>query len=243
MQDTDKNEALEFLRELEKTLNKVLLGPAEMDRWIRTTIAAAKTSGKQKHLTLPEAAFLNGQALPVLFEVLQNYGGLTKEQAREALLNEYYRTMPDISRKSPIRWERHPFRKVIAGNAQDIYRRWMNPDEGGALTQSCPDFSLREPFAHSILFEGKYFPRGTLEYAQRTLVTDAYQAFFYRGLPRLAADKGHPEWRYDYACLLAYDASPKGTLAKAWAELDPRTQQSFWQGANVYVMILRGAES
>jgi hypothetical protein len=109
------------------------------------------------------------------------------------------------------------------------------------LAQSCPDFSLRDPFPHSILFEGKYFPRGSLEFAQRELVTDIYQAFFYRGLPRLAATKKRPEWNYDYACLMAYDASPKGTLAAAWTALDLQTRRGFWEGANVYVMILRGS--
>jgi hypothetical protein len=73
------------------------------------------------------------------------------------------------------------------------------------------------------------------------LVSDIYQAFFYRGLPRVDATKrGHPEWDYDYACLLAYDASPDGTLVAAWEALDSSVRQSFWDGANIYVMILRG---
>lgn len=243
MQEIAKDDALEFLKCLEMTLNKALLGPNDMEAWIRPTVAAAKTNDRQKHLRLPEAAFLNGQALPVLFDFIQTYGGLSEDQARKALLNEYYRTTPAISEQSPIRWERHPFRKVLGGNARDIYRRWKNPDEGGALTQSYPDFSLRDPFPHSILFEGKYFPRGSLEYAQSKLVINIYQAFFYRGLPRLEGTKKHPEWKYNYACLLAYDASPKGTLSEAWAALDFRTKRSFWVGANVYVMILRGKDA
>lgn len=55
-----------------------------------------------------------------------------------------------------------------------------------------------------------YFPSGSLDYAQRQLVTDIYQTLFNRGLPRLAPAKKHPEWKYGYACLMAYDASPKG---------------------------------
>jgi hypothetical protein len=236
-----KDQAFEFLKELEKTLNTRLPGPSDMESWIRSTVRAAKTDDKQKHLRLPEAAFLNGRALPVLFELLKSHAGLSREQAQQALLSEYYRTTPDISRQSPIRWERHPFRKVLGASASDIYRGWTNPEEGRALTQSCPDFSLRDPFPHSILFEGKYFSSGSLEYAQRELVKDIYQAFFYRGLPRLAATKKHPEWNYDYACLMTYDASPKGTLAAAWKALHRHTRQSFWVGANVYVMVLRGS--
>lgn len=241
MDATTKDQALEFLKELQKTLNVKLPGPADMESWIRSTVKAAKTDDKQKHLRLPEAAFLNGNALPVLFGLLQTHAGLSEEQAQQALLNEYYRTTPDISRQSPIRWERHPFRKVLGASASDIYRGWTNPEKGHALTQSCPDFSVRDPFPHSILFEGKYFPRGSLDYAQRQLVTDIYQTFFYRGLPRLAATRKHPEWNYDYACLMAYDASPKGTLAAAWTALPLQTRRSFWEGANVYVMILRGS--
>ncbi|MGO9641091.1 MAG: hypothetical protein ACLP1Y_07300 [Candidatus Acidiferrales bacterium] len=241
MDATIKDHALEFLKELEKTLNGKLLGPADMESWIRRTVAAAKTDNKQKHLRLPEAAFLNGQALPVLFDLLISYAGLSGEQAQQALLSEYHRSTPNLARQSPIRWERHPFRKILGARASDIYQGWASPDKGGALTESCPDFSLRDPFPHSILFEGKYFPRGSLEFAQRQLVTYIYQAFFYRGLPRLAAAKRHPECNYDYACLMAYDASPTGTLTSAWTALHPRTRPSFWEGANVYVMILRGS--
>src|ERR1039458_1639827 len=98
MDATTKDQALEFLKELEKTLNSRLLNPTEMKSWIRSTVAAAKTDDKQKHLRLPEAAFLNGQALPVLFELLKTYGRLSTESAQRALLNEYHRTTPDISR-------------------------------------------------------------------------------------------------------------------------------------------------
>ena len=241
MDATTKDQALEFLKELEKTLNRQLPGPADMESCIRSTVKAAKTDDKQKHLRLPEAAFLNGKALPVLFDLLKTHAGLSGEQAQQALLNEYYLTTPDISGQSPIRWVPHPFRKILGASASDVYRGWTNPEKGGALTTSSPDFSLRDPFPHSILFEGKYFPRGSLEYAQRELVKNIYQAFFYRGLPCLAATKKHPEWKYDYACLMAYDATPKGTLAEAWAALHLKTRQSFWESANVYVMILRGS--
>lgn len=241
MDDATKDQALDFLKELEKTLNSRLRGPGEMESCIRSRVAAAKNDDTQKHLRLPEAAFLNGEAIPILFEVLQTAGRLSEDQAQRALLNEYHRTMPKVSRQSPIRWERHPFRKILNARPIDIYRGWTNAEKHYGLTQSCPDFSLRDPFPHSILFEGKYFSRGSLEFAQRELVTNIYQAFFYRGLPRLAATKKHPEWKYDYACLMAYDASTSGTLASAWRDLPFQTRRSFWEGANVYVMILRGS--
>jgi hypothetical protein len=125
---TSKDQALEFLKELEKTLNSKLPGPTDMESWIRGKVAEAKTDDKQKHLRLPEAAFLNGQALPALFDLLI-HRGLSREQAQKALLNEYHRTMPDLSLWSPIRWERYPFRKILSASPSDIYRGWKSPDK------------------------------------------------------------------------------------------------------------------
>ena len=204
-----------------------------MERWVRSTVREAKTNEKQKHLRLPEAAFLNGQVLPALFNVLTEH--LSRADAQRALLNEYHRTMPDLSRQSPIRWVRHPFRKVLGSTPKDVYQGWKSPGKPGILTQSCPDFSLRDPFPHSILFEGKYFAKGSAELAQRRLVTDIYEAFFYRGLPALAATRKHPEWKYDYACLLVYDATPKSTFLSAWMQLDFKTRRSFWDGSKTFM--------
>jgi hypothetical protein len=234
-----KEQAFEFLKALEKTLNNKLPGPAEMETWVSNKVASAKTNAKEKHLRLPEAAFLNGQAIPILFDFLKTGSGLTHEEARKALLNEYHGTMPEYACKSPTRWESHPFRKLLGARPKDIYKDW----KAGKLTHSCPDFSLHDPFPHAILFEGKYFRRGSAEYAQRQLVTDTYQAFFYRGLPALAATKKYDEWSYDYACLMAYDASSSGSLVSAWTALDLKTRRSFWESAGVYVMILRGSAS
>jgi hypothetical protein len=74
-------------------------------------------------------------------------------------------------------------------------------------------------------------------------VTGIYQAFFYGALPFVEAAKHRPAWDYDYACLLAYDGSPKGSLMAAWNSVNDATQKGFWKGAGVYVMIVRGEQS
>jgi hypothetical protein len=233
--------ALEFLQTLEQTLASRVPTGANMNPVIRGIIADAKTDNRKKHLRLPEAAFLNHFVLPTLFEQLQEQAGLTADQSKEALLNEYHRSMPEISRYSPIRAWRHPFKKVLGASAESIYRDWKSPRKGDGLTQSCPDFALREPFPHSIVFEGKYYSSGSTTYANKQLATDLYQAFFYRGLPQVPPTKrGHPRWKYDYACLLAFDASRDGTLRAAWDGLPAKVRRSFWEGANIYVMILGG---
>jgi len=235
-----KTEAYQFLQDLGTAIVDAAPDASSMGRDIRQIIAAAKGDPQGKHLRNAEAAFLNSYVLPVLHEHLQSAGGLTKAQARDALLNEFYRGMPEISYRSPVSAKKHPFQKLLGSSAGAVYKRWTNQDKNYGLTQSCPDFALGSPFPHSIVFEGKYFSNGSADHAARELVRDIYEAFFYRGLPRVEASKrGHPKWDYDYACLLAYDASPNGTLLNAWDALPPSVKRSFWDGANIYVMILR----
>jgi hypothetical protein len=122
-------------------------------------------------------------------------------------------------------------------SARGIVRRWK---AGEALVQSCPDLALRDPFPFHTVFEGKYFPRGKLEAAETALAAAVYQAFFYRGLRKLAATKRHPVWDYDYACVLAYDATDSRSLVRAWEGLRARIGEACWLGAGIYVMLLTG---
>jgi hypothetical protein len=236
-----KHQALAFLEGLQKRLNSCLPPAKVLDPDIRALNARAKENYPERHLKGPESAFLNKYALPEVFQELTTVVGMSEPDARKALLNEYYPSMPAISEASPARTVKHPFTKVLGRSAADIYRQWTDPTVGSALVQSCPDFALRNPFPHKILFEGKYFGKGSLEYAKRTLVADIYQAFFYRGLPLVPETKrGRAAWDYDYACLLAFDASRGGALKTAWQSLPKPIRKGFWDGGNVFVMILGG---
>lgn len=233
-----KTSAGAFLVQLKTRIEAATGRVPSMNERIAETMAAALHDEKMKHLRKPEAAFLNTFVVPALFGHLRDHCGLTDLEARRALLNEYHRSMPETSDASPIRALKHPFRKAIGLDAQAIYRRWMNPAEGLGLTQSAPDFAVREPCPCSVVFEGKYFPEGGHEHAATELVKALYEAFFYRGLPALPATGRRPAWGYDYACLVAFDASAEGSLRRAWEALDEKVRASFWDGANVYVMIL-----
>jgi hypothetical protein len=237
----EKDAAFAFLQVFEKQLRQRLPKGVAMDAVIREVVSEAKTNAQKKHLRLPETAFLNYFVLPSLFQQIQEQAGLSETQAKDALLNEYHRTMPEISRQSPIHALRHPFAKIMGATPEAVFQRWLKPEKGDGLTQSCPDFALRKPFPYSIVFEGKYFRRNASKAgAAKELVGDLYQAFFYRGLPKTEPKKpGLPGWDYDYACLLAFDASRDGTMKSAWNDLNPKIQRSFWESANVYVMILR----
>jgi hypothetical protein len=206
---------------------------------VREIAAASKTDNSKAYLRGPESAFLNRFVIPEIYELIRN-DGMDVADARQSFLCEGY-TNPELSRfcsGTPARSERHPFTKAVVSDASEIMRKWEG-NIGSPLTQACPDFALRNPFAYKIVFEGKYFEQGNPSTAARDLVTNIYQAFYYRSLPYVAAKKSMVPWDYDYACLLAYDASPEGTLSAAWNNLANPVRDGFWNGANVYVMILR----
>lgn len=237
----NKDAAFAFLSSIEADLDKGLKSAADTEAEIRALNAASKTDNSRRHLRQPESAFLNHWVIPALVQRMK-LEGLSDAQIRVALLNEYYRNMPDTSSMTPARTVKHPFSKVQSATAASIYDGWLNAKNESALVQSCPDFALRSPCPHKIVFEGKYFGSGSQKHANAQLVKDIYQAFFYRALPFVKAKEkpARPAWDYDYACLVAFDASNEGTLKKAWLALPARVRKGFWEGANIYVMIVGG---
>ena len=174
-----------------------------------------------------------------IHQFLIERSGLTEGDACTALLSESYRNHLKISSDSPRSKERHPFTKKRV-------KKWnLLLLAGGAIvdvspvSQSCPDLALRSPCPHTIVIEGKYFRKGSYQYAQSELVRDIYQCFYYRGLPRIPATKTHPQWNYDYACLFAYDSSEEGNLKTAWDRTNDEIEKGLWIGANIYVMVVR----
>ena len=238
----DKTEAYRFLSDLELYLNRKLPDYLSMSHQIPEIVKAAKEDPKQRHKVSSECAFLNYHVLPNLFNQVARWPGMDEEKARKSLLSEFYRNMREITSGTPARSVRHPFGKGLGVRASNVMNQWRGQAKGGRLVQSCPDFALRNPFPHKIVFEGKYFSKGNVGRAERELVTALYEAFFYRGLSYVPETKTHPAWDYDYACLLTFDASEKGDFLEAWESLDTDVKKGFWEGANIYVMILRGQE-
>jgi hypothetical protein len=237
--DRKKAEALKFLESIRAALEESLPPPSAMEPWIRQTVASAKNDPQGTHLRNPEAAFLNGKVVPILFDLVKRLCGLSDSEARQALLNEFFRGTPLFADASPSRGRGHPFNKLLKVDPVAIYQQWQS-GKPSAFTQGCPDLALQAPCPHTIVFEGKYFPNGSRAVAERALVENIYQAVFYRGLPPVTAKPQKGGWGYDYACLLAYDASQEGTLKAAWEALDVALREEFWGGANVFVMVLRG---
>jgi hypothetical protein len=232
-----KDAAYRFLEALKATLNAELPPPDQIRSTVREIAAASKADKAKAHLRWPESAFLNHFVIPKIFYLIQTFEEIDEAQARRAFLCEGYGNMSQYCSGTPARTKGHPFTKIFKSTASEIVHKWKG-GKGSPLTQASPDFAFRDPLP-KVVFEGKYFEGGSADKASRELATDIYQAFFYRSLPYVAPAKSKAAWDYDFACLLAYDASPDGTLLAAWNELAEPVRAGFWEGANVYVMILR----
>jgi len=235
----EKESAFSFLLSLEEFLNKSIPDPHEVLKKIHEIVEKAKTSNdkRERHLKRPEEAFLNEYVAPVIHNFLSINLGLGMEGARKAFLSENYRCIPKLASDSPRRSKKPPFIKKLC-TKETIIKKWEGP--GPVVERPCPDMALRSPCPYKIVIEGKYFSSGGIQAAKSELAINIYQAFFYRALPYLPETSKHPAWDYDYACFLAYDSTEEGSLKKAWDLLDRRVRESCWEGANIYVMILRG---
>jgi hypothetical protein len=236
-----------FLSDLESHLNSRLPGATAMRRETAALVRDATALPKRdpgRRSAFPEGAFLNEYILPEFNKYLRENLNLTADDARRALLSESFRAQHELASGSPVRSIKHPFRKVIGVSPQQVMKMWRGEANVPPLAaNSCPDLALRAPAPHSVVFEAKYFTLNGVGSAETGLVRDIYQAFFYLGLPRLPESKKSPGWNYEFACVLAYDASRDGVLMKAWRSLPAEVKDACWNGANVYVMILRGADT
>jgi hypothetical protein len=235
---SEKEEAFRFLSELHRRLDTVIAPAAQTQQRISELEAIAKTDRAYKHFCGREHTFTKGIALPAIYSELTTTFNMAAEDAKQSIMAEGFSNMPELSSNTPARKARHPFNKALVSDPHEIYSKWAEAKI--PLTQSCPDFSFRNPFPYKIVFEAKYYERNSRRVAERELVNSAYQAFFYRGLPKDMSNPSRP-WDYKYSCVFVYDATEEGHFKAAWESLDNYVKSGFWEGANVYVMVLRGS--
>jgi hypothetical protein len=216
--------------------------PAITRAEIKAAVDRAKASDRERHSSFAEGALLNRFIIGHLHSFLSAELGFSNADAKRAILSESCRSHPDLVSGSPVRPGPHPFRKVIGASPRQIMEIWRGKTNLQPLARnSCPDLALRTPCPHRAVFEAKYLSsRGAIS-AEAELVKNIYQAFFYLGLPHLPETKTHAAWDYEYACVLAYDATADGVMVQAWESLPLAVKSACWTGANVYVMILRGS--
>jgi len=242
---TSKPDAYRFLSRLEAHLNATT-PPAEVVRAkLADTVARAKAAARRtadRHSSFAEGAFLNTYVLGSIHTFLTSELRFSSDDARRALLSESYRAHSKFASASPVRPGAHPLRKVIGASAREVIEIWRGRSGVNPLARnSCPDLALRAPSPYRTVFEAKYHTNPSATSAEAELAKNIYQAFFYLALPRLPATTKHSAWDYEFACVLAYDATPDGSLLQAWKSLRDSVKAACWSGANVYVMILRGS--
>ena len=130
---------------------------------------------------------------------------------------------------------KYPFKKSIVASLHDARQEWWQ-DEGG-VHLACPDIALLSPL--KIVFEGKLFRENSQAAAKKALVEGVFESAFYRGLPTLLSGRDEKADCYDYACLLAYDASEKRELSNAWANVSNEVRDSCWEAMSTRVMVLQ----
>ena len=235
----DPEQAKRFLDSLEARLQSRLReAERESGRSVTQLVAEIRKDGaasKDKakaHLKQPEAAFLNSFVAPAINAELVA-AGYSPSEARELLLAESYKALSDISSGPAARPVAFPFEKKMRVSERTIYDRWARKAGEQPFKQPYPDLAIRAPYG--IVLEGKYFRSGSLEYAERQLVTAIHETLFYLGVPEVEAR--NRTWSYRYACLVAFDASTDGALLAAWNGLKD-VRQKFWECANLKVIVI-----
>ena len=82
-----------------------------------------------------------------------------------------------------------------------------------------------------------------MDAAKTELVKSLYQCFYYRGQPKVPESDTHASWDYDYACLVAYDASKSRSLVNAWKRVKAEVEKECWNASNIFAMVLPASES
>lgn len=232
---TDRDRALKFLQGLRSHLNDIP-SPEAIRTWM-TKIAKKAEPGRDVGY---ENLFVNEYILRKIPEYLQTEAGLTVEQACDAFLTEAKGPRREhITSGSPASKNRNLFKKVFGTTPRSVVNLWWDEKQKHfPMAQSCLDWAFRAPCLYKVVFEAKLFRRGGIEAAKSELVRAIYQCMFYWGQPLVPRTETHAEWDYEFACLLAYDASPSQALVKAWESVRKEVKAGCWASANIFVMVL-----
>lgn len=230
--EENKKTAFDFLKRLQIRLSDELPTGGELSKQVREN-----QRNSSKKFNQPENAFIYGDVLPILHSLILEAVNGNIEAARQSLLSESWKAVSKISSGSPKRLIPYPFKKALGSNAKDIVKLWQSPS--GVVSSLWPDFATRPPLPYKIVFEGKYSDGNVSESkAMEILASNIYQGFFYRGLPETKGEGDNGDYHYDYACVLIGDGTPNRILTKVWDSLDPKVKSSFWDGANIFVLII-----
>ena len=240
-----KDEIESFLRGFHSSLTAKTADATEVQSAIRKH-PLFKHQGSKSEWSNWELAFIDQIVLEHLSEYLKEYldknSILNGKSLCDVIAAESSQAKDRHIANGTPAWSRgQPFNKAMGANLDDIYDRWKGNDpkkRKSVFPAVCPDIALLTPFR--VVFECKYFNKPGKRPAASELVSDLYQAFFYRAMPtKLAGTAGLKYgWDYEYACFLAYDATRNQRLKRAWDDLSESTRKRFWEDSNICVMML-----
>ena len=116
-------DAYNFFRELEIFLNQRVPPPQVTNKAISEIVSHSKNSS-EGHKRFPEGALLNEYITPNIHAYLVESCGMSPEKARESLLSESHRSLPNLSSGTPSRLEPTPFQKALGKNPGEIMAMW-----------------------------------------------------------------------------------------------------------------------
>lgn len=227
-----RDRALNFLQGLRSHLNDVIPSPEAIRTWMKEIAVPGKDVGY-------ENLFVEKYVLRKIPDYLRTGAGLPEADALAAFLTESKSLRREnIASGSPASRNKHLFKKVFGITPKSVVNLWWDEKQKFPMAQSCPDWAFRSPCPYRVVFEAKLFRSGGIDVAKTELVRAIYQCMFYRGQPPVPQTETHPEWNYEFACLLAYDASPGQALVKAWESVRKEVRDGCWDSANIFVMVL-----
>jgi hypothetical protein len=235
MQSNNKDGAFKFLLGLGETLAERLPSPVA----IKQQMLDLSQPGNSIH-QIRENRFLYHFAIRHISAQMQTVTGIGQAEARKALLCEYHAKASDIASGNAFRRSGYPFGKAVGLDVEQTMQGWTAENKSAyPFNQAYPDLGIRSPFPYKIVFDAKYFDNNSSASAEKALVEGVYEAAHYRSLPKVTSrSTSDPGWDYEFGCLLAYDASDAGVLETAWTSV--RKKSAFWEGGNIFVMIIRG---
>lgn len=223
---SDSGVALGFL----SLLQSRIAAEADVCARVDAEVEVWKNNPTPQHkLACRENIWLYFIVLPIVFRTAVEFFSLSRSEACDALGGEYYKKFPEYLSHNSFCKVGHVLPKKNA-SADSIYEMWTKQAGLVPQYQTFPDLTLADPAPVKIVFEAKYFVKGN---AIKELVDGIRQTVFYRGLPR--DEEGGS--LYDFGCFLAYDASPDGSLATRWNDVNDKAH--FWQTSNIFPIILR----
>lgn len=217
-----------LLQEMERHLGPKIPKQREISLW------SEQRKDRNAHAEY-EGAFLDKYVLSEIYSFLQTLS-FTEDQMRSAVFPESVFCQKAWKCRSPIGQNKYPFSKKFGVASQLLANTWWDCDRKTVVAQSCPDLALQEPFP-KIVFEAKLFRNGGVEAAKTQLVEAIYQCQFYRGHPYVAAIDKYAKWDYDFACLMAFDASEGQSMVKAWKSVRTDVHKACWDSSRVFVMV------